>query len=191
MLHASNVINGPFKDNQSFPPSISKKGCSLFLVGEMEKERACHGVVKELGPHLPPLQQLLGMPVLASLQTTRPTGGICSMHYTECLVSEKRSSGQILCLDLSKVERIQKPLQQIIVFPTPTWGHGLSFLKFSQYFTFLWELGGGRGVEGLLSQFEEDSPFSTPGYCQHLHGGQLHSNQQSLPIYRASRPLDH
>lgn len=186
----------PSKAIRVFLQAPVRRGAPYSWCGKWRRKGHVMVWERNWGHNTPPppaasLVFLLGLPVLASLQTIRPTRGIYSWHYTECLVTEKRSSGQILCLDLSKVERIQKPLQQIIIFPTPTWGHGLSFLKFSQYFTFLWEWGGGRGVEGLLSQFEEDSPFPTPGYCQHLHGGQLHSNHQSLPIYRAPRPLDH
>lgn len=74
---------------------------------------------------------LLGLPELASVGTMRPSGGIYSIHCTECLESEKTSPGQISCLDLSEVEKIQKPLQPIIVFPTPAGGHCLRFPTFS------------------------------------------------------------
>lgn len=117
---------------------------------------------------------------------------------TECLESEERSPGQRSCLDLRKVEEIQKYLQPIIVFPSPSREHGLCFLKFSQYFTFYYlllffENGVVERVwRGLYSQLLRRA---APVQLQDIVSTSLVDSSTAIPrssyLNRATRPLGH
>lgn len=123
---------------------------------------------------------LLSLPELASVGIERPLGDIYTLN-----VQNQRKG----VLDRYYVwiweEKIQKTDNQLFssLFQPRyvVYGSIHSKVFFFFFLTFVWGWDGGRCGGGSFAALEEGSPCPTPGYCQHLPGGQLHTNHKSSP----------
>lgn len=98
---------------------------------------------------------------------------------------KKRGTGQILCLDLSKVEKIQKPLPTNYCLPhsnLETWP------KFPQYFIFLWEWVVVGVQKGSCHNLRRTAPFQLQDI---VSTSMVDSSIATIRVFLSTGPLGH